>query len=144
MSNPTTFETQSKSAHSDPHLRCWAGHLTQAISYLALFIIAIAAAAGAMPPSTAGWLAVGFGGAALIGNLSVGGLKDRKCMVIFGTLTAASIILVGAFGVAGLGALTTTKSIGITLLILTLTNTTYCASCCDLVLNGIQESRQDD
>lgn len=123
-----------KSGGCEPGIRCCAGQFIQHVSYVALFIIGCVAAAGAMPMTTAGWLAVGFGSAALISNLAAGGLKNRKCMAIIGTLTAASIILVGALGVPGLGALTTTKAIGIAVLVLTMTNMTYCAWGCDISL----------
>lgn len=145
MSGIDQVSSYMKAGGCEPGIRCCAGQVIQNISYAALFIIGCVAAAGAMPMTTAGWLAVGFGSAALISNLAAGGLKDRKCMAILGTLTAASIILVGALGVAGLGALTTTKAIGIAVLVLTLTNMTYCAWGCDIGLKiaNSEESHED-
>jgi hypothetical protein len=145
MASMNEISPYMKAGGCEPGIRCCAGQVIQNISYAALFIIGCVAAAGAMPMTTAGWLAVGFGSAALISNLAAGGLKDRKCMAIIGTLTAASIILVGALGVAGLGALTTTKAIGIAVLVLTMTNMTYCAWSCDIGRKVMQSqaSRED-
>jgi len=106
-----------------PGPQCCAGNVITSISGTALFIIGCIAAAGAMPMTTAGWLTVGFGGTMLLGNLCVGGLKQRKCMVILGTLTAATFILLGSLGAAGIISM---KALGVGVLVLAILNPIYC------------------
>ncbi|MFZ0565168.1 MAG: hypothetical protein WAM28_03185 [Chlamydiales bacterium] len=67
----------------------------------ALFIIACIGAAGILPGSTMGWVAIGLGGGSFALNLAAGKLKDRKINLLIGALSAIIPIVIGSLGVTG-------------------------------------------
>jgi len=71
------------------------------VMLVALFVIGIVAATGAMSATAAGWTAVGLGGAALAIQFCGGNLKNRKVDLILAAVVAATIITMGALGGAG-------------------------------------------
>lgn len=72
-----------------------------ALSGVALFVIGCLGAAGILPGSTVGWVAIGLGAGTLILNLAQGKLKDRKITLILAALGAVLPITLGALGVTG-------------------------------------------
>ncbi|MCC5833081.1 MAG: hypothetical protein JJU12_08605 [Chlamydiales bacterium] len=72
------------------------------VTSFALLIIACVGAAGILPGSTMGWLAIGLGGGAFALSLAAGKLKDRKITLLIGALFALIPIVVGSLGVTGI------------------------------------------
>lgn len=72
------------------------------ITGAALFILGSIGAAGILPGSIMGWVAVGLGGGAFALSLAGGNLKKRKFELIVTGLMVASIVTVGGLGAAGI------------------------------------------
>lgn len=71
------------------------------LSSFALFIIACIGAAGILPGSTMGWLAVGLGGGSFIATL-VSESEHKKVQLLIETILAITFVTLGSLGVSGI------------------------------------------
>lgn len=108
---------------------CFFGHL-DVITVVALFIVGILAVAGVFNGPVVGWVAVGLGGAGLIGTIlqsnGLDSVKKRKCQLIKAAIVAAVFISVGACG--GMGLLSSAQ-VGTAILVTSLVGG-CCLPCC--------------
>jgi hypothetical protein len=95
----------SKLAKEAEVTRTTRGHIFNGMSKLtgvALFIIACIGAAGILPGSTMGWIAIGLGGGSFALKLAAGQLKDKKITLLLTALLTLFPIVIGGLGVAGI------------------------------------------
>lgn len=74
---------------------------TSQLMGLALFIISCLGAAGVLPSSTTGWVAIGLGGGMLVCNYAFGKFKERPLSLATSTLACLLPIIIGTLGVTG-------------------------------------------
>lgn len=101
------FKKQLKAYGYEPGPKSYAIIGLNAIGTLAILVISSLGAAGILPGSTVGWVAIGLSGGGFMLTLAIGNVKKRKYEVIAGALITGIFITLGGLGIAG--ALSTTQ-----------------------------------
>lgn len=101
----STIQLGSKILEEHEAVKSKIGHTLIGIgnlSNIALLIIGCVGAAGILPGSTMGWLALGLGGGSFALNLAAGKLKKRKITLVLAAISVLLPVILGSLGAAGI------------------------------------------